>query len=145
MSTLENNRIKKFDIRLVLRVMLLVILDILVINVSSFMALYLRYEFDYSMMVSEGWVSNMIRWMLPNTLLCLAVFVSLRLYSSLWGFAGADELLRIGVAAGIAMVVEFSVVLTGLVMLPRSFPILFAMILFIMVTCIRFFYRIITL
>ncbi len=141
MSTLENNKPKRINIRLILRVMLLVVLDILVINASSFLALYLRYEFDYALMVSEGWVTNMIRWMLPNTLLCLAVFVSLRLYSSLWGFAGADELLRIGVAAGIAMVVEFSVVLTKLVVLPRSFPILFAMILFIMVTFVRFFYR----
>jgi len=141
MSTLGNNKMKRVNIRLVLRVILLVILDILVINASSFLALFLRYEFDYALMVSEGWLHNMTLWILPNTLLCLAVFVSLRLYSSLWGFAGADELLRIGIAAGIAMVVEFSVVLTGLVALPRSFPILFAMILFIMVTFVRFFYR----
>ncbi len=138
MSTLEMNKLKRVNGCLLLRVILLVILDILVVNASSFLALFIRYEFET---IPAEYITVLWRWAVPTTLLSLAVFGILQLYNSLWGFAGADELLRIGISVGIIMVVQFSVVLTGFVVLPRSYPILFAMILFIAVTCVRFFYR----
>ncbi len=138
MSTLNK---KKLSGLLLMRIILLVVLDILIINVAAFAALFIRFEFDFTDLSESGFLKGLSQWAVPNTLLCLAVFVIMRLYSSLWGFAGGDELLRIGAAAGIVMLTQFAVILTGSVQLTRSFPILFAMLLFMAMTFVRFFYR----
>ena len=138
MATLPKNRLTG---SLLMRVISLVILDIVIINVSAFLALFIRHEFDWTLMQNSGFLHGLYRWAIPNTLLCIAVLVILRLYNSLWGFAGGDELVRIFTASGIIMMVQFAVVLTHSVMLPKSFPVLFAMILCMGITFSRFFYR----
>lgn len=72
---------------LVIRVIFLVALDILVINLSAFLSLYIRYEFDYARMVASGFLDKLALYAIPNTLLTLALFWLLHLYNSLWGFA----------------------------------------------------------
>ena len=138
MSTLQKN---KFSGSLIIRVIMLVILDIAIVNISAFLALFIRYEFNWKEMALSPFLEGLSAWMIPNTLLCIAVFVILRLYNSLWGFAGGDELIRIITASGIIMLAQFAVVLTGSVELNRSFPVLFAMILGMAMTFSRFIYR----
>ena len=138
MSTLQKNKVSGV---LIARIILLVILDIFIINAAAFFALFLRHEFDFNLLKESGFLLQLRSWIVPNTLLCLAVFVLLRLYNSLWGFAGGDELLRIGAAAAAVMLLQFLVVLTGSVHLPTSFPILFGMLLAAGMTISRFSYR----
>ncbi len=138
MSTLQKN---KYSGMFITRVILLLILDIVMINFAAFLALFIRYEFNWQEMTDSGFIQALQNWMIPNTLLCVAVFVIMRLYNSLWGFAGGDELVRIAAATGIIMLAQFVVVWTGSVDLNRSFPILFAMLLFISTTFSRFVYR----
>ena len=138
MSTLQKNKVSGV---LIARIILLVILDIFIINAAAFFALFLRHEFDFNLLKESGFLLQLRSWIVPNTLLCLAVFVLLRLYNSLWGFAGGDELLRIGAAAAVIMLLQALVVLTGSVHLPASFPILFGMMLGAGMTVSRFSYR----
>lgn len=123
------------------RIGLLVLFDILTINLTAFLALYIRYEFDYAALTASGFLESFARYALPNTVMILTLFALFRLYSSLWGFAGADEMAHIFTASMLAMVIQAIFIFTGTIPLPRSFPVLQGMLLFIATTIIRFFYR----
>lgn len=123
------------------RVILLVVLDILVCNAAAFFALFIRYEFSYSDCLASGFMDTYARWAIPTTLLLLALFASFKLYMTLWSFAGADELARIFVSSMIMGIIQMLLILLKLAELPRSFPVLFAMLLFIATTIVRFSYR----
>ena len=123
------------------RVILLVVLDILVCNAAAFCALFIRYEFSYADCLASGYLDTYARWAIPTTLLVLALFAAFKLYMTLWSFAGADELARIFVASMVMGIVQMLLVLLKLAVLPRSFPVLFAMLLFISTTIVRFSYR----
>ena len=126
---------------LLVRVIFLIALDILVINLSAFMALYIRYEFDYQAMTSSGFLDTLALFSVVNTMITLALFWLLHLYSSLWGFAGADELIHIFVASVLSAAVQAAVIMPGWVELPRSFPVLYAMLLCVSTMVVRFSYR----
>ena len=71
-----------------------VILDILIINLSSYMALWLRFnmktaEMDVRFLAS---VTDMIPL---NTVVTVGIFAVVRLYTSLWRFASMKELIYI--------------------------------------------------
>ena len=140
MSKLSKNKISG---RLVFRVVLLVILDVLIVNAAAFLALCLRFDFDLKYLEVEGHFSTLIRWAVPNTLLCIVVFIAMRLYNSLWGFAGGDELLRIAGASVVIMTVQLLVIRYKPLYMSMMVPILYAMVLFLAVTGVRFSYRLI--
>ena len=126
---------------LLIRVSFLIALDILVINLSAFLALFIRFEFDYASMSDSGFLDMLALCAIPNTIITLALFWLLHLYSSLWGFAGADELIHIFVAAVLTGVIQSVFIMPGLVELPRSFPVLYAMLLCVSTMVVRFSYR----
>ena len=123
---------------LIPRVTLLVVLDTLVINLSAFLALFIRHEFEFSAMVANGLWHSVMLFAVPNTLVTLLLFLLLRLYNSLWGFAGADELLHIFVAALLSAIVQCLFIFSGAVALPRSFPVLYGMLLCVCTVVVRF-------
>ena len=125
------------------RILLLVFLDVLVINLSAFLSLFIRFEFDYAYMLKEGghFLNTLLKVAVPNTLLTLCLFWLFQLYNSLWGFAGADELIHIFAAAILASLVQALLIIPGVVTLPRSFPFLYGMILSVSTIIVRFSYR----
>ena len=138
MPSLKKNRPPNL---LLPRIIALVILDIIVVNLAAFLALFIRHEFDFAAMASSGFLHTLTAISIPNTLITLALFWFFRLYSSLWGFAGPDELVRIFVAAAAAMVIQSLLIIPGIVLLPRSFPVLYGMLLCMFTVIIRFSYR----
>ncbi|MBQ3215966.1 MAG: polysaccharide biosynthesis protein [Oscillospiraceae bacterium] len=132
---------KSINGSVLLRVILLVIWDMLMVNVVAVAALYLRCELADTDMFAEGFADTLFQLTVPNTLLCVGVFAIMRLYSSLWGFAGGDELLRIAVASCIVMAIQLVVLQIAGIRLPRLLPVLFGMLLFICMICTRFSYR----
>ena len=132
---------KKAGYVLLPRLISLVILDVLVIGLSGFLALFIRYEFDMELLRISGFLTALKHWLPVYIMLTLAVFALFRLYSSLWGFAGADELLHIFAASMVVMVAMVVLIFAGTMQMPRSFPVLFAMLLFMATTIVRFFYR----
>ena len=123
------------------RVLSLAALDIIVINLAAFLALFIRYEFDMNELLASGFVNTLRRWWAAQTLLTLGIFVVCQLYSSLWGFAGADELVHIFIAVALVAAADYLAILLGYAHLPRSFPILYSLILCMATTIIRFSYR----
>ena len=138
MSSKHKEKINPIKIQ---RISLLVLLDILTISTSAFLALFIRFEFDFSLLLDSGFLDALVKWFLPNTLLVLGLFCLFRLYSSLWEFAGADEMAHIFTASMLTMVLQAIFIFTNIVPLPRSFPVLQGMLLFIITSIVRFFYR----
>ena len=126
---------------LLARVALLIALDILVINLSAFLALFIRHEFDFAAVVTSGFLDTLAVYSIPNTLIALALFWLLHLYNSLWGFAGADELIHIFAASVLSATVQAVAIFPGFVALPRSFPVLYGMLLCVSTMVVRFSYR----
>ena len=123
------------------RVIALVLLDVVVIQLVAFMALFARFEFNLHDVRLGGYLQELQYFLIPNTVVTLLLFAVFRLYSSLWGFAGADELAHIFISTGLAAAFQGIMILTGAVVLPRSFPLLYWLMLFMVITMTRFSYR----
>ena len=125
------------------RIIGLVILDALLINVSAFMALFLRFELNYGLLQQTAYFGWLLSYSWAITLLTLGIFAAARLYNSLWEYAGTAELIRISIASVLAAFASsFGMYMLGKPM-PRSFPILYAVLLAALTGFERFAYRII--
>ena len=124
-----------------IRVCVLLAADIVLINLAAFLALFVRFEFDYAALVESGFLKSLWSYAAINTLTTVVVFAVFKLYNSLWEFASTVELIRLGVASVLSAVL----CMFGMYMLrlsvPRSFPILYALFLGLFCALLRFAYR----
>ena len=132
---------KRFTNLVIPRIIMLVVMDILIANAAVFLSLLIRFDFVYGDLRQSPYLETAVAWLIPNALLVVAVFVIFKLYRTLWSFAGGDELVRIFVSSALIGIVQMVMILLKLVDLPRSFPVLFATVLFILSTVFRFSYR----
>lgn len=89
---------KPWDRIKVTRIFLLLLLDILLINLSSFLALFTRMELDLTALLESGFLDSIYRYALMDTVCTILIFWFFRLYNSLWAYAGTNELTRIAAA-----------------------------------------------
>ena len=120
---------------------LLVLIDIILINLSALAAIVLRVEFIIADAMILGFFDTLLVCLVPCTAISLFVFRSFRLYSSRWEYAGEKELIYIGFAAVCSAAFYYTIALILKQSLPRSFPFLFAMLLFVCVAVSRFAFR----
>ena len=126
--------------KLIPRVLLLVIMDIVIISLSAFLALLTRFDFSISTGAME--FLSRLEMVVPFfVLFSIVVYIPLKLYNSLWEFAGVEELLRIVAAVAIICLAQVLAILGGLLALPRSFPVLNACFQVAFTLASRFFYR----
>lgn len=71
-----------------------VLLDIVFINLSSFLALWLRFEMEVSK-IYPSFMESVLETMPINTVITVVIFVAVRLYTSLWRFASIKELMYV--------------------------------------------------
>ncbi len=86
-----------FNAQKALRVACLVLADLILINLSAFLALYIRFEFDLKLLCETEFLHNMIVYSGINSVCTILIFYILKLYNSLWEFAGVSELVRTAV------------------------------------------------
>lgn len=120
--------------------LLLVFYDILAVNVSYFVALWLRFECQLSG-IPQWYLDTFIRFAPAYTLISILVFWFCKMYGSIWRFASYNELLRIVVATSIVSIVQAVGTVVLLHPMPISYYILGIALQFGAVTGIRFFYR----
>lgn len=133
----------KYDLSVVYKV-LLVILDIVFINVSSFLALWVRFNMRISEI--EVWYIDSVQSMaLLNTLVTVGVFALLKLYTSLWRFASIKELVYVieGCAASVLLNVFYYFFTYKPIY--RSYFLLYGAALFLLTCVSRFSYRLVRL
>ncbi len=130
-------------LKLIARILSLVLVDILMVFGAMWLALYARFDFSFSDIAAEVFFSHLGVYGLVLSFIAVAVYIPLKLYNSLWEFAGVEELLHIGFASLIICVVEMVVVGYGFLDLPRSFPILHVPFLAMFTCTSRFSYRLV--
>ena len=134
---------KPFNVKLFYRRTCLVIYDVISIVLASYVAILWRYDFHLDEI--PGHFMQPIEHFLPvNILVTLIVFYIMRLYSSLWAFAGETELQNIVVACVLSMLagavgLQFFKVTSRAV--PRSYYPAYMAVLVVCIFASRFSYR----
>lgn len=123
-----------------IRMLLLVMLDIIVVNVSSFLALWVRFEFEFSA-IDRQFLESIYRFAPINIVCTVLIFYVFRLYKSLWKYASVNELVNAGAAVFFSVIINTLLMKTTGYEVPRSYPILYMLFLFVFVIGIRFSYR----
>ena len=115
----------------------LMVYDAIAVNAAYFAALWLRFDFRFSMIPEVYWMA-WLKFAPIYAAVCVAVFWLLRLYRSLWEFASFDELMKVIQATAITVVFHA----VGIVLLFHRMPISYyfvgAVFQFIAVLAIRF-------
>lgn len=133
--------IKDLNKQKAIRVFGLIVCDLFFAFAAAFLALYIRYELNSVFLHNSSFYPDLIKVQIIAMLCVVPCFAVLKLYNSLWEFASISELIRIGLASlATTAVMELVMHLVGVTM-PRSFPIIFAMLLVILCGLLRFAYR----
>lgn len=122
----------------------LFIYDVATVNLSYFMALWIRFDLYFSN-IPQKYLYSFLKFAPFYTVFTIAVFFALRLYKSLWRFASFNELNRILLASGITTVFQIVGITVFVQRMPISYYIFGSVIQFCLVTGVRFAYRYITL
>ena len=129
----------------------IVILDILAVNLSYLLALYIRFFVNGEFRVSVGYYVDYFWRIAPvYTVLAIAAFALFKLYGGMWRFAGLNDMNRIITANVATVVLQVGVSILSLAILPNaqanrmpfSYYVIGAVIQFIFVVLIRFSHKI---
>ena len=134
------------------RILCLVIVDIIFVCLGMALALLTRFDFSISAIYLDIFfdhppIYDAIRtcatYAAVLSVVTILVFIPMKLYSSLWEFAGIDELVHIAISMLIILLLEMLAVGYDFIALPRSFPILHVLFLAVLTCASRFSYRLI--
>lgn len=122
------------------RALILMLIDIVIVNVSFFIALMVRFDFRYTQIPAE-YLNHFIRYAPIHTVYSILVFYACRLYHSIWKFASISELGRITLA--VIMISIFQVIGTLLfgTRMPISYYVVGIMLEYCLLIGVRFSYR----
>lgn len=123
-----------------MRVILLLAGDIIAIMLSSFLALWLRFELVFAD-IDRIFLESIYQYAGINIICTIAIFYAFHLYTSLWKYASVNELVNITLAVVISGIVNAVGMRAFQNPVPRSYDILYTMFLLAMMIGIRFFYR----
>lgn len=121
----------------------LLIYDVIAVNFSYFMALWMRFDFHYGQ-IDPPYLKAFLFFAPIYTVFCVIVFFVLRLYQSVWRFASFTELNRI-IAGSVVTTLFQALGITLLCRMPISYYIVGALLQLFLITLIRFSYRFINL
>ena len=119
----------------------LIITDILIINIAAFATVVLRVEFDFTLISALGFFEALRYCCIPGSIMSVLVFSAFRLYSSRWEYAGEREVFYLGFASVCASALYYTSALVMRRSLPRSFPFICTLLLFVLLSLSRYIYR----
>ena len=128
------------NISLYMRVILLLVGDVIAVMLSSFLALWIRYELIFAD-IDRIFLESIWQYAGINIMCTIAVFYVFHLYTSLWKYASVNELVNITLAVIISGILNTIGMKAFRYPIPRSYDILYTLILLFMMIFIRFFYR----
>lgn len=121
---------------------MLVALDIICINLSSYLALLLRFELKWDSIETEC-LEAVNHMCIVNTLVTLLLFLIFRLYHSLWRYASIREMVNILLACLISTIIHISTLFVYYRYFTKSYIVIYLMLLIVMTIAIRYSYRLI--
>ncbi len=123
------------------RIALLVIMDVLIINFAYIFWLLMRFDFDVSSIAFNSYFAVYVNNMFLITLTSVLGLALAGIYTSMWKYAGADELVKVAVGSLLSVVFSMSAMSLMQQSLPRSTYIAAFMIIMIGVGGVRMLYR----
>ena len=121
----------------------IVLLDILAVNGSYFLALLMRFYVNFQFRPTVTFYLTAFYQFAPfYTVLAVAIFAAFRLYGGMWRYAGLNDMNRIIFANFCTTVVQVAGTLLFVRRMPITYYVIGAVIQFISVALIRFGYRI---
>lgn len=124
------------------RMIILMMVDILAVQCSSYMGLLVRYDFNPAN-IPDIYISPVIEYNWIYTLCTIVIFFLFHLYSIMWSVAGIQEVFKIIGACGLATLIQIAGMLMLQHSVPRSYFIICFAVLTISETFIRLSYRIV--
>ena len=135
------NMLKYKNKKLIFRIILLVLMDMLIITAAGPLAIYVRYNLFFEPQAIE-FIENIFQYLPVNLILTVIVFAAFRLYQGIWKYASASDLVNIIVACLVSAVTQtIGMMLMGL-RFPRSYPFMYFAVLTAGISIFRFTYRI---
>lgn len=123
---------------------LLIIYDLIVATSSYFVALWLRFDCNFSE-IPEQYLMAWLKFAPIYAVISVAVFWILHLYQSVWRFASFVELKRIALGTAILGAVHTLLITVLFQRMPISYYLIGCAIQFVLVIFIRFSYRFVIL
>jgi len=135
------NMLKYKNKKLIFRIILLVLMDMLIITAAGPLAIYVRYNLFFEPQAIE-FIENIFQYLPVNLILTVIVFAAFRLYQGIWKYASASDLVNIIVACLVSAATQtIGMMLMGL-RFPRSYPFMYFAVLTAGISIFRFTYRI---
>ncbi|MBO4872837.1 MAG: polysaccharide biosynthesis protein [Lachnospiraceae bacterium] len=120
--------------------LLMMLFGIVAIHAAYFLALWMRFDFTYSAIPAQ-YLLVFTQTITVYSIVCVVVFLIVRLYRSIWRFASYMELLMTMAASAFTSVVYGVVITSFFQKMPVSYHLLGAALQFIFLIGIRFSYR----
>lgn len=123
---------KEINYQLLIRRIGLIVLDIICIIAASILALLTRFEFDFSQIPKE-FLKVIYKYGPFTIVITLIIFSLFRIYSSLWEYAGIEEVFSLIAACLVAAVAKIVIILFTWSVMPRSWYVLDTIYLMILI------------
>ena len=123
---------------------LLVVYDLIAVNLSYFIALWLRFDLRYSS-IPITYRNAWLHFAPYYTIFCMIVFLALRLYQSIWRFISFNELIRVLASSCITGIFHSLIITLCFHQMPISYYIIGTLIQFLGILSVRFSYRLVLL
>lgn len=127
---------KEINYQLLIRRICLIVLDIICIIAASILALLTRFEFDFSQIPKE-FLKVIYKYGPFTIVITLIIFSLFRIYSSLWEYAGIEEVFSLIAACLAAAVAKIVIILFTWSVMPRSWYVLDTIYLMILIGAIN--------
>ena len=112
------------------RIIMLIILDIIVLALSSFFALVLRFDFKS---IPQEFIDNINNYFIIDAIILFLTFILFKLYFSIWTYASITELINIAFACTSYIIIEFTYKFVFNINMPRSSYLIKLMLLIMLV------------
>ena len=135
------NMLKYKNKKLIFRIILLVLMDMLIITAAGPLAIYVRYNLFFEPQAIE-FIENIFQYLPVNLILTLIVFATFRLYQGIWKYASASDLVNIILACLVSAVTQTIGMMWMGLRFPRSYTFMYFVVLTAGISIFRFTYRI---
>lgn len=119
---------------------ILAVYDIMAVNISYFLALWLRFDGIFSQIPKE-YLTPYIHFIPINTVVSILIFYIVRMYHGVWKFAGSTELFRTVIGSVSASAVHIIIITLFFKRMPISYYLWGACFQIIFLVAARFSYR----
>jgi len=121
----------------------IVLLDILAVNVSYFLALLVRFYVNFEFRPSVSYyLTDWLHFAPFYTVLSIVVFALFRLYGGMWRYAGINDMNRIIGASAVTCLIQILGTTLFIRRMPITYYVIGAILQFFFLVIIRFGYRI---